>query len=101
VLGLLLAGVGCSQTIRKPQLLHPGTAPFQRYNAEQFDPYPPDDLGPSISGGRPIDFGTPRNEVTRARQYRNGERPLNSPGPVPLFGPTTGPPTLVPRPALY
>lgn len=65
----------CSPTIRKPQWLHPGPAPLQRANAVQFDPYPPNDLGPKIVGGRPLDYAVPLNEVTRARQFRpNGPR---------------------------
>lgn len=97
--GAALASIAaCSPTIRKPRLLHPGTASFQRYNAGQFDPYPPDDLAPAISGGRPIDMQMPRNEVTRARQQLAGERPLAAPGPVrilaPLGAPTTYPTTL-------
>ncbi len=68
---LLLASLsGCSPTIYKPTLLHPGPAPFQRNNALQFDPYPPNDMGPEIVGGRPKDFQKPPNEVTRARQQQ-------------------------------
>ncbi len=65
----LLAG-GCSSTIRKPRLRSPGTAPVQRYNATQFDPYPQNDVGPAIVGGRPKDFQLPPDEVVRARQER-------------------------------
>jgi len=67
--------------VRKPQLLHPGPAAFQRNNAIQFDPYPPNDLGPEIDGGRPIDFLKPPDEVSRGRQQRPN-------GP---FRTTTGP----------
>jgi len=69
-LGLLLPLAGCSSTVRKPQLLHPGPAGYQRYNATQFDPYSINDLGPEVDGGRPIDFDKPRSEVTRARQQQ-------------------------------
>lgn len=67
---LLLMTSACSSTIYKPTLLHPGPAPFQRNNAQQFDPYPPMDLGPEIVGGRPKDFQKPPDEVTRARQQQ-------------------------------
>lgn len=64
-----LAGLtACSSTVHKPTLLHPGPAPFQRNNAVQFDPYPLNDLGPEIVGGRPREFQKPTNEVTRARE---------------------------------
>jgi hypothetical protein len=58
---------GCSPTIRMPRLESPGTAGFQRHNAEQFDPYPQNDMGPEIVGGRPPDYAVPVPEVQRAR----------------------------------
>jgi hypothetical protein len=92
----------CSPTIRKPRLLHPGPAPIQQYNATQFDPYPPNDLGPKIVGGRPLDYAVPLNEVTRARQFQpNGPQSAmpvlvpQTPAYVPTLPPTapaTGPP---------
>ena len=59
---------GCSPTIRMPRLLHPGTAAYQRAQAEQFDPYPQNDMGPAIDGGRPIDYQVPVPQVERSRQ---------------------------------
>lgn len=70
----------CSSTIRRPRLASPGTAPFQRHNAEQFDPYPQNDMGPEIVGGRPPDYAVPVPEVERARMgmplgpWREGPR---------------------------
>lgn len=69
VLLLLAPATACSPTIYKPTILSPGPAPFQRNNALQFDPYPPNDLGPEIVGGRPKDFQKPPDEVTRSRQH--------------------------------
>jgi len=68
VLALLLPLSACSSAVRKPTLLHPGPAYFQRNNAQQFDPYPLNDLGPEIVGGRPREFQKPPSEVDRARQ---------------------------------
>ncbi len=51
-----------------PRLLHPGTAAHQRYEAEQFDPFPQNDMGPAIDGGRPIDYQIPISPIRRARQ---------------------------------
>jgi len=65
---LLLPLTACSPTVFIPSLLHPGPVDFQRNNAMQFDPYPPNDLGPEIDGGRPREFQKPANEVIRARQ---------------------------------
>lgn len=68
---ILAMGLGslaaCSPTIRYPRWQSPGTAPLQRYNAEQFDPYPLPDVGPAIVGGRPREYSVPVPEVTRAR----------------------------------
>ncbi len=60
----------CSSAVRKPQLYHPGPAGYQRSNAQQFDPYPQNDVGPEIVGGRPLDFQKPPDELQRARQQQ-------------------------------
>ena len=65
---MLLPMTACSSTIFKPTLQHPGPAPFQRNNAQHFDPYPPNDVAPEIVGGRPREFQKPPNEVIRSRQ---------------------------------
>ncbi len=95
----LLSLPACSPTIRKPRLGSPGTAPIQRYNATQFDPYPLPDMGPEIVGGRPPDFAVPVPEVERARQFRRGEHTIATQGPpVGVFVPTfpQAPPALPP-----
>ncbi len=81
IVGILLAELtACSPTIRWPRLASPGTAPFQRHNAEQFDPYPQNDMAPAIVGGRPPDYMVPINQVERSRQgmpvgqWREGPR---------------------------
>ncbi len=80
VLSLFAQLAACSPTIRYPRLASPGTAPLQRYNAEQFDPYPQNDVGPEIVGGRPLDYAMPISEVSRSRQsmpvgeWRQGSR---------------------------
>jgi hypothetical protein len=68
---LLLLGLvgGCSPTVRWPRLIGPGTAPYQRAYAEHFDPYPQNDMGPEIVGGRPLEYQKPPNEVQRSRQH--------------------------------
>ena len=64
-----LCPVGCSRKVQKPSLFNPGPANYQRQNATVHDPYPLNDVGPPIVGGRPRDFQVPADEVTRARQY--------------------------------
>lgn len=88
-LSLVVAAAGCSSTIKKPQLLHPGTAPRQRAAAQVFDPYPLPDLGPPVEGARPIDYTTPVDPVRRATLLRDS-RPAAI-GPVPV-GPPLGAP---------
>jgi len=68
IVSLLLPLAACSPTVRKPRLRSPGPAWYQRANAEEFDPYPQNDMGPEIVGGRPRGFQKPRSEVERSRQ---------------------------------
>jgi len=77
----VLSLAACSPTLRRPQLLHPGPAGFQQDNALQFDPYPPNDIGPEIVGGRPRSFQKPPHEITRARQ-QSPLAPWRTSGPV-------------------
>jgi hypothetical protein len=52
-----------------------GTMDRQKSRAAVHDPYPFNDIGPPVVGGRPREFSTPRSEATREanipRQYRN------------------------------
>jgi hypothetical protein len=102
----------CSPTIKKPQLRSPGPAPYQRYNATQFDPYPLPDMGPEIVGGRPPDYQVPVPEVERANQFRQSQAaraiPVIVPQPAPILPaypgalPTLPPATSsTPRPPVY
>ena len=59
--------VGCGW-ISPPNWYHPGTADYQRQQAVQFDPYPEDDTGPPVVGGRPLGYQNPIAEPARARQ---------------------------------
>jgi hypothetical protein len=86
----------CSSAVQKPRLAHPGPAPYQQANAEVFDPFPQNDMGPAIDG-RPRDIGPPRNQVERAQQFlrSEGARPRQEvPAAVPV-----GPPVPVARTA--
>jgi hypothetical protein len=55
---------------RTPNWRSPGPAYYQQFHAVRHDPYPQDDLGPEIVGGRPRGYQKPPPEVTRARQDR-------------------------------
>ncbi len=67
VQGLVLAGVlavaitGCN---------NPGPASVQRARAQRFDPYPSNDYGPEIVGGRPQGYQKPYAEPVRSQFER-------------------------------
>ncbi|MBI3464851.1 MAG: hypothetical protein HY000_17620 [Planctomycetes bacterium] len=83
-LAAFLTAVGCNtptgmawrQRIVPPRIFRPETAEYQRSEAQQFDPYPQDELGPAVVGGRPPDFQEPPPDPSRGRWLR-------WPGPVP------------------
>jgi len=71
LLGVLLE-VGGSQGCARwagPNWRHPGTAQAQQLRALQFDPYPEEDLGPSLEGARPMEFLHPPPDIQRARPH--------------------------------
>jgi hypothetical protein len=43
----------------------------QQYNASLHDPYPDNEAGPAIEGGRPRDFQVPLAEPVRNRWLRD------------------------------
>lgn len=82
---LVLPFAACSPTVVKPQLCDPGWAQQQRARAIQFDPYPQNDVGPEIVGGRPPDYAVPPNEVERA--FQQNPLPRRSSAPMPVVMP--------------
>lgn len=65
---VLAVGVAGCSSLARPSWSHPGAAPAQQSRAEQFDPYPENEIGPPIEGARPRGFQQPPSETTRARQ---------------------------------
>ncbi|MCC7475205.1 MAG: hypothetical protein IT425_07405 [Pirellulales bacterium] len=63
--------MGCTaeahRYIKFPDLAHPGPAAVQRADAIRHDPYPLNDVGPEVVGGRPLAYQQPVNEVDRSR----------------------------------
>jgi hypothetical protein len=101
----LLAAAGCTpeahRYIRFPTLWSPGTAPYQRAEAIRHDPYPLNDVGPEIEGGRPREYQQPVNEVERSRMA--APRPVAlQPIPVPVLpaAPVVTPPPVVTTPPI-
>ena len=54
---------------RHDDFWHPGNIQTQRLRAIVHDPYPDQDLGPVVMGGRPRDFAEPLPEAVRNRIY--------------------------------
>ena len=63
---LLAATLGCATTAG-PNFANPGSAEYQRLQAQRYDPYPERGPGPEIVGGRPRDFDRGLPETSRAR----------------------------------
>lgn len=83
-----------------PDLASAGPAGAQRASALQWDPYPLDDVGPPVVGGRPQEYARPIPEVKRGQAFTPKRPELQ---PLPWFspGPSAGAPQPVfqPQPA--
>src|SRR5215212_7892004 len=66
---MAMSFVGCAPEMAslRQSIAHPGPAAYQRAQAIQHDPYPLNDVGPEVVGGRPREYQIPVNEVERAR----------------------------------
>lgn len=66
-----LLNVGCAgrYAASRETWRHPGTIAQQRMRATVHDPYPDQDAGPKIDGGRPRDFQNPLAEPVRTRPF--------------------------------
>ncbi|MBI3836585.1 MAG: hypothetical protein HY288_01450 [Planctomycetia bacterium] len=98
---LPIALVGCwgCASIAPPRLLHPGSAEYQQNRAQRFDPYPLNDVGPYIGGGRPMQYDIPAPENERAQnELTFQERYHQSPPPGVYRAPRTTPSIIVPAP---
>ncbi len=82
----LATASGCSSEaaryIHFPELHSPGTATQQRGESIVHDPYPLNDIGPPVVGGRPLAYQTPVPEVDRAFMFDNAVR--RSRGAIPV-----------------
>ena len=61
---IALLSSGCGY---RPFVGPAGTLAYQRQNATLHDPYPDNDLGPEVVGGRPREFQKPLGEPVRNR----------------------------------
>ena len=65
-----------------PNWCHPGGAPYQRKEAQRFDPYPVPGAGPDVVGGRPEGFDKPRDEVRQVQNPRSFAERYGQPPPL-------------------
>jgi len=68
LLGFVLSAASGCGWMSPPNWRHPGPAPYQQQRAVEFDPYPQDDTGPNVVGGRPLQYQKPKAETVRTRR---------------------------------
>ncbi len=56
-----------------PNFAHPGTEATQQARAQDYEPYPENEPGPPVVGGRPREYQDPRAEVLRTTVPHLGE----------------------------
>ena len=78
LLVLLLASGGCATRSGWGFPWGQGTVDRQKARAVVHDPYPLNDIGPEVMGGRPRDFMTPLPEAKR-NQLGSGVQPGYAP----------------------
>ena len=61
ILLMVVVATGCNL---RPNFGPPGTIGLQRSRAVLHDPFPSNDLGPPVVGGRPLGFDRPQSEVS-------------------------------------
>lgn len=61
------AGLAGCRGAGRPNWFHPGPAEYQQSRAQLFDPYPENEPGPRIVGGRPMEYDKPPAEVLRVQ----------------------------------
>lgn len=66
-LGLVIFTVSGCRSLALPQLFEPAPLSYQLRRAEQFDPFPENEPGPTVVGSRPREFDRPLPEARRAK----------------------------------
>lgn len=82
-ISVFLFATGCGM---RPNWGPPGTIADQRNRAVLYDPYPSNDLGPPIQGGRPLGFELPRSEATHLQDSPFARRTLRGAPAAPPTG---------------
>ena len=98
---LLILTSGC---YLRPNFGPPGTIGMQRSRAVLHDPFPSNELGPPILGGRPLGFDLPQSQSENLQEVRsslfsnqaNTATTFNG-GPITTNGQTFTPNTTIPQ----
>lgn len=61
-----LSSSGCA-SVMPPQFGVPSSMAMKQREAQRFDPYPDQQAGPEVLGGRPLDYSHAPSEPSRAR----------------------------------
>lgn len=73
--GLICLFIACTSGCNlRPDFGPPGTVYEQRNRAVVHDPFPVDNLGPSIEGARPMEYERPLSEPTDLQTNPNANR---------------------------
>lgn len=103
-LALLTLAAGCNPYTRLPRLGSPGNTASQQLESIYHDPYPLDDAGPEVVGGRPLAYARPAPEVVRGRLLRGNQTvvPSGTVGAPMMFAvPPTAAPQVVTPPGTF
>ena len=114
---LLAAGCSClappnatNQGLAMPNVAHPGTEAYQQARAQRFEPYPENDVGPPVVGGRPREYQDPRPAFAVLQDMHPNPAAI-PPRTEPVLpacpqvqvpqAPIAQPPIITPPPAIY
>lgn len=95
-MGIVVSFAGCSPTVSRPDWFNPGPMIEQKQRAVQYDPYPDQDAGPEVVGGRPLDYERQIPETERSRFFLPSGNSGGLRNPANWFGRRTGSPTPLP-----
>jgi hypothetical protein len=102
LVSICLMVTGCTAEVHRymrfPDFMHPGWANQQRRDAIEHDPYPLNDVGPEVVGGRPREYQQPVREIERARMFAT--RPLAARPTVATPWPNSPAPVITPSPVI-
>ena len=100
----LLLVAGCTNPdFGVPRICDPAPESAKVARARKFDPYPDPSIGPSVVGGRPIDYINPRPEpdITKNTRFLSGAYPGGSYPPAAGYAPAAVYPAISSAPVPY